>query len=87
MAKQYVNVDLSQDEKEAIIKHANFMVSDEITKGDLQNKRKKWIRFTPSELTEVIGELSYYFNRSKDNYQFYFLDQLISHLEFYEKRV
>ena len=85
MTKEYIQIDLSQDEKEAILEYASFFISEEATKKDLENRRKKWISFTKSELTEVIGELSYYFNRSKSDYQFYFLDQLIIHLEFHEK--
>jgi len=85
MAKNYIKVDLTQEEKEAILQLAGFVISDEIIKTDLENKRKKWIQFTSFELSQVIGELSYHFNRSKSDYQFYFLDQLIGHLEFYEK--
>lgn len=85
MTKEYIKVDLSQYEKETILEYAGFFIFEEATKNDLKNKRKKWINFTKSQLTEVIGELSYYFNRSKSDSQFYFLDQLISHLEFYEK--
>ncbi|EPJ43394.1 MAG: hypothetical protein OFPII_41890 [Osedax symbiont Rs1] len=87
MTKQYIQVDLSKDEKEAVSKYAGFVMSDENTKIDLDNKRKKWIRFVPYELTLVIGELSYHFNRSNNDYQFYLLDQLIGHLENCEKRV
>ncbi|MGB5446169.1 MAG: hypothetical protein WBM99_11750 [Psychromonas sp.] len=87
MTNEYLQVDLSQDEKEAILKHAVFVMTNKTTKIDLENKRKKWIRFTPYDLTQVIGELSYHFNRSKSDYQFYFLDQLISHLEQFERRV
>lgn len=86
MPKEYIKVDLTQDEKEAILEYAGFFIFDEETKNDLKNKRKKWINFSKSQLTNVIGELSYYFNRSKSDFQFYFLDQLISHLEYYEKR-
>ena len=87
MTNEYLQVDLSQDEKEAILKHAFFVMTDKTTKLDLENKRKKWIRFTSFDLTQVIGELSYHFNRSKSDYQFYFLDQLISHLEQFERCV
>ncbi|MEJ2045015.1 MAG: hypothetical protein P8X89_17245 [Reinekea sp.] len=84
MTKEYIKVDLSHDEKEAILEYAGFFIFEEETKNDLKNKRKKWISFTKSQLTNVIGELSYYFNRSKSDSEFYFFDQLISHLEFYE---
>jgi len=85
MTKEYIKVDLSRDEKEAILEYAGFFIFEEATKNDLKNKRKKWINFTKNQLTDVIGELSYYFNRSESNSQLYFLDQLISHLELYEK--
>ena len=87
MTKEYIEVDLTREEKEAILKYADFYVWDEITKGDLSNKRKKWIRFRKSTISDVIGELSYYFNRCKDNDLFYFLDELLEHLEDYESRV
>lgn len=83
MSEEYIEVDLNRDEKEAILKHADFFIIDENTKKDLLNKRKKWIRFTSYEITEVVGELSYYFNRAKNDQEFYFLDELIGHLENY----
>ena len=86
MMKKYIEIDLTQAEKSAILKYANFYVTDEKTKADLSNKRKKWIRFVTYELSSVIGELSYHFNRCKDNDMFYFLDELISHLEAYERQ-
>jgi len=86
MTNEYIEVDLDKEEKIAILKYASFFVSDPTTHNDLLNKRKKWIRFNRYALSDVIGELSYHFNRYKSDYQFYFLDQLISHLENYEKR-
>jgi len=86
MANDYIEVDLNKEEKQAILKYASFFVTNEITKGDLLNKRKKWIRFNRYALSDVIGELSYHFNRCKSNDLFYFLDELIDHLETYEKR-
>lgn len=86
MKNNYIEVDLKQEQKQAILKYASFFVANEITKGDLLNKRKKWIRFDQYALTEVIGELSYHFNRCKSNDLFYFFDELIDHLETYEKR-
>jgi hypothetical protein len=86
MTNEYIEVDLGKEEKLAVLKYASFFVSDPITHSDLLNKRKKWIRFNRHALLDVIGELSYHFNRYKSDYQFYFLDQLISHLENYEKR-
>ena len=46
---------------------------------------EKWIRFEPYAISQIIGELSYVFNRCTDNYKFDLLDQLISHLENYEQ--
>ena len=81
MTDEYIEVDLTKEEKEAILKHADFFITDKNTKKDLLNKRKKWVRFTPYEINEIIGELSYYFNRTKSDHEFYFLDRLIGHLE------
>ena len=86
MAKEYIEVDLTQDEKAGILKYAGFFVMDETTKADLSNGRKKWIRFSGYELSNIIGELSYCFNRCKDDSLFDFLDELISHLEYYERQ-
>lgn len=83
--KTVIKVDLSADEKALILQHARFVLSDHDTQGDLDNKRKKWVRFVPDELTAVIGELTYRFNRTEDDYQFYMLDQLIDHMEYYQK--
>jgi hypothetical protein len=80
----YIAVDLDNDQKKAILHYAPFFVTDEITKNDLSNIRKKWIRFKPYALSEVIGELSYHFNRCKKKELFYFLDELIDHLENYQ---
>ena len=85
MANEYVEIDLTPEEKLAVLEYAGFWVLDETTKADLFNRRKKWIRFSKFDLEYVIGELCYYFNRCKDNTLFYFLDELISHLEYYER--
>jgi len=87
MATEYIEVDLTQEEKAAILQYAGFFVMDETTKADLSNKRKKWIRFSKFNISDVIGELSYCFNRCRDNDLFHFLDELISHLEYYERQV
>ncbi|MCP3929903.1 MAG: hypothetical protein GY705_12480 [Bacteroidetes bacterium] len=84
MSIKYIEVDLDNEQKQAILKYASFFVGDKITKNDLLNKRKKWIRFKPTAISDVIGELSYYFNRCKSNDLFHFLDELICHLEYYE---
>ncbi|MEM7534220.1 MAG: hypothetical protein AAF639_18715 [Chloroflexota bacterium] len=85
MGNEYIEVDLDNEQKTAILKYAPFFVMDEITKDDLNNRRKKWIRFKPQCLSDVIGELAYHFNRTKSNQLFYFLDELINHLESYEE--
>ena len=85
MAENYIEVDLESYQKKAILKYASFFVMDENTKADLSNGRKKWIRFPPTTITNIIGELSYYFNRTTSDNVFYLLDELICHLESYEK--
>lgn len=83
MTTEYVKVDLNNEQKERVLEHASYLLS-ETTKADLNNKRKKWIRFQPHFLGSIIGELCYYFNRCEDDYEFYILDSLISNLEHYE---
>ncbi len=85
MTKPTIQVNLNKEEKSAVLEYTDFFIRDEQSKAYLNNKRKKWIHFTLDELTEVIGELSYYFNHCKSDYQFHFLDQLICHLEYYER--
>jgi len=41
MVNNYIDVDLTQEEKAAILEYAGFFVMDETTKADLSNKRKK----------------------------------------------
>ncbi len=84
MEKGYIEIDLNNEQKAAIIKYAAFLVHDNLTQTDLTNKRKKWIRFRPSAIREVAGELAYHFNRTKSNRLFHLLDELIDHLESYE---
>ena len=85
MTKQSIQIDLTNEEKTAVLKYADLFIFDEQTKSDLNNKRKKWIHFTHTQLELVIGELSYHFNRCKNDYQFHFLDNLIGHLEYHER--
>jgi len=84
MEEKYIEIDLDNEQKAAILKYAGFFVSDNITEVDLKNKRKKWIRFRPGVAREVAGELAYHFNRTKSNRLFHLLDELIDHLEYYE---
>ncbi len=84
MEEGYIEIDLTNEQKAAIIKYADFFVRDAVTKADLANKRKKWIRFRPGVAKEVAGELAYHFNRTKNNHLFHLLDELIDHLEYYE---
>lgn len=86
MEKKFIEIDLNQEQKEAILAYASFFLMDEITKNDLLNKRKKWIRFNPNYISNIIGELVYQFNQCKNDYLFFQLDELISHLEMFEKR-
>jgi len=78
---EFIEVELRADEKKLILELADFWVRDETTQADLQNGRKKWIRFRPDVVSEVIGELSYHYNRCKSAAKSERLDALISHLE------
>ncbi len=81
MGKEYVLIQLNKEEKAQILEKASFFIFDKTTEADLNNGRKKNIRFDKSSLVEIIGELCYYFNRSDDDREFQVLDELISHLE------
>ena len=76
-----LEIDLTKEEKAVILELAEFVICDDSTKADLHNGRKKWIRFTSYGVKQVIGELSYNFNRCDDDLLFSFLDELIGHLE------
>lgn len=78
---EFVEVDLHAEEKKLILELAGFLVVDEVTQADLKNGRKKWIRFRPYVISELIGELSYHYNRSRSAYKSELLDALIGHLE------
>ena len=84
MEAGYIEIDLTNEQKVAILEYGNLYIMDEVTKADLANKRKKWIRFRPGAAKEVAGELAYYFNRTKSNRLFHLLYELIDHLEYYE---
>ena len=64
-APEFVEVDLHSAEKKLIRELASFYVRDEVTQADLANGRKKWVRFRPSTIDEIIGELSYHYNRCR----------------------
>ncbi len=85
MSDKYVHVDLDKEQKSIILDKASFYIFDDETKTDLNNKRKKWIKFKRTTITDIIGELSYYYNRSKNEFESMLLDELICHLESYEK--
>jgi len=78
----FIEVDLDNEQKQLILDKAAHFICHDVTKSDLNNKRKKWIRFEKYTLDEVMGELSYYYNRSKNPHQSAMLDALIDHLEF-----
>ena len=84
MSEEYTLVDLDKEQKSIVLDKASFFIQDNRTLGDLNNNRKKWIRFRRVALPDVIGELSYYYNRSNNGYESMLLDELISHLEYYE---
>ena len=85
MSSEYILVDLDKEQKSIVLEKASFFVQDSGTLDDLNNNRKKWIRFRSMALPDVIGELSYYYNRSSNDYESMLLDELISHLEYYEE--
>lgn len=66
---EFVEVDLHAEEKKFILELAGFLVGDEVTQADLKNGRKKWIRFSPYVISELVGELSYHYNRSRSAYK------------------
>ena len=78
---EFIEVDLHADEKKLILELAGFWVTDETSLADMKNSRKKWVRFKLHVVPEIIGELSYYYNRSKSAAKSELLDALISHLE------
>lgn len=78
---ELIAIDLHPDEKKLILDLAGFWVTDETSLADLRNPRKKWIRFNPSVVSELIGELSYHYNRCRNAARSELLDALISHLE------
>ena len=78
---EFIEVDLHADEKKLILELAGFWVTDETTQADLKNGRKKWIRFRPHVVSDVIGELSYHYNRCRNAHRSELLDELIDHLE------
>jgi len=79
----FIEVDLDNEQKQIVLAKAAHFVYHDVTKADLNNKRKKWIRFEKDTLDEVMGELSYYYNRSKNPHEIVMLDELIDHMEFY----
>ncbi len=86
MSSEFILVDLDKEQKSIVLDKASFYIFDDETTKDLNNKRKKWISFKCKTLTDIIGELSYYYNRSKNEYESMVLDELICHLEYYEKQ-
>jgi len=85
MKDDFILVDLDKEQKSIVLDKASFYIFDDETKMDLNNKRKKWIKFKRTTITDIIGELSYYYNRSENKYESMLLDELICHLEYYER--
>jgi len=85
MSNDFIFVDLDKDQKSIVLDKASFYIFEDETKMDLNNKRKKWIKFKRTTITDIIGELSYYYNRSENEYESMLLDELICHLEYYER--
>jgi hypothetical protein len=80
-AVEYIGVDLHPHEKKLILELAGFWVTDETTLADFKNGRKKWIRIKPYVVNELVGELSYHYNRCRSAAKSELLDALICHLE------
>lgn len=80
-AAEFVEVDLHSTEKKLIRDLASFYVRDDVTQADLANGRKKWLRFRSTTIDEIIGELSYHYNRCESAAKSEQLDELIVHLE------
>jgi len=78
---EFIEVDLHANEKKLILELAGFWVTDETSLADIKNGRKKGIRFKPHVVPEIIGELSYHYNRCRSAAKPEFLDGLIGHLE------
>ena len=78
---EFIEVDLHADEKKLVLELAGFLVVDEVTQADLKNGRKKWVRFKPYVVSQIIGELSYHCNRSKSAAKSELLDALSSQFE------
>ncbi len=78
---EFIDVDLHANEKKLILELAGFWVTDETTRADLNNARKKWVRFKLHVASEVMGELTYHYNRCRSAAKSELLDALISHLE------
>jgi len=85
MRVELTEVELTNPEKKLILELASFLVTEPETIEDLNNVRRKWIRFTRASITDVIGELSYHFNRCKSERKSSLLDALICHLEVHER--
>ncbi len=83
MCNEFIFVDLDNEQKSIVLDKAPFHIFDDETMKDLMNKRKKWIKFKNTTITDVIGELSYHYNRCNDEYESMLLDELICHLENY----
>ncbi len=86
MNDEYVHIKLTKEEKSLILDKAQFYIFNEDTLNELKNRNKKVIKFKRSSVTDIIGELSYYYNRSNNEYESMSLDELICHLECYEKK-
>ena len=78
---KFIEIDLQSNEKALILELAKFYIHDEETKADLNNPRKKWIRFSKYILADITGELCHHYNRCRNNDKSEQLDALIEHLE------
>ena len=62
MSNKYIDIDLNREQKLLVQEKTSFFIFSDCTKEDLNNKRKKWIRFERLAISDIIGELSYYYS-------------------------
>ena len=81
MTKELIEVELKALEKRAILKHAEFVILEEITVAELKKKRNKWVHFHESDIEQIIGELVYHCRSVENDVTLMFFDELTGHLE------
>lgn len=80
-----ISIQLYAHEKRCIRDLALYTIGNAQTILDLKS-RKQWIDFELFDLSQLIGELCYYFNRCTDDGIYIILDELIGTLENSERK-